>query len=128
MFSDSSTETCISTARPNGTSSPQDFVNASLQTLVRAVRAILSTPPEPTSESLQALYALCEGLVGSGNAADAKSRTVSQTLYDRIKIEIERKVGETAVSLRNLDIADGAAWLQTVDTAWKAYTEKIVRF
>ncbi|KAK9900398.1 Cullin-domain-containing protein [Cystobasidium minutum MCA 4210] len=113
-------------ARPNGTPASNDFVNASIQTLVRAVRAILSTPPEPTPESLQALYSLCEGLVGTGNASDAKSKTVSQTLYDRIKIEIERKIGETSVSLRNLDIADGAAWLHALDTAWKAYTEKIL--
>lgn len=101
-------------------------MNASLQTLVRAVRAILSSPPEPTAESLQALYSLCEGLVGSGNPADTRTKTVSQTLFDRIKIEIERKVGETAGSLRSIDNADSESWLQALDTAWKAYTEKIV--
>lgn len=53
-------------------------------------------------------------------------KTTSQTLYDRIKIEIERKVGETATSLRNLDSSDGEVWLQALDTAWKQYTEKIV--
>lgn len=52
---------------------------------------------------------------------------MSQTLYDRIKIEVERKVGETAGSLCNLDIADGESWLQALDTAWKAYTAKLVR-
>jgi cullin-4 len=117
----------VNAARPSTSSaSTQEFINASLQTLVRAVRAILSTPPEPTPESLQALYSLCEGLVASGSSTSSNNNNISQTLYERIKIEIERKVGETATGLRNLDTSDGEAWLQALDTAWKAYTEKLV--
>ncbi|GAA5912728.1 cullin family protein [Sporobolomyces salmoneus] len=64
-----------------------DFINQAVVTLTRAVRAIQSRPPQPTPESLQALYTLCEATVASGALN-------CQVLYDRIRMEIERQAGE----------------------------------
>ena len=99
---------------------------SALQMLIRAVQAILSDPPEPTTESLQALYSLCEGLVGT--ASTQSQTSVSQTLYDRTRIQIERKVGEyaTALSRTVLDSVDGEGWLTQLDTIWHSFNEKMV--
>ncbi|GAA6006124.1 hypothetical protein JCM11491_002039 [Sporobolomyces phaffii] len=64
-----------------------EWIQQAIVTLTRAVRAIQSRPPQPTPESLQALYSLCEAAVASGP-------TNSQTLYDRIRMEIERHAGD----------------------------------
>lgn len=64
-----------------------------LLTLSRAVRAIQSRPPQPTPESLQTLYGLCEAAVGGGPST-------SQSLYERVKLEIERQTAQVTKSLR----------------------------
>jgi len=111
----------IDLARPSPAADSAFSTNA-LQTLIRAVRAILSIPPEPTPESLQGLYSLCEGIVsGSGSV-------VAQTLYDRIRIEVERKVGDSASFLRGLDTTDGEAWLGELEWIWKAFNGQMVRY
>ncbi|TNY22886.1 Cullin family-domain-containing protein [Rhodotorula diobovata] len=58
-----------------------------LATLARAARAILSRPPLPTPESLQALYALTEHVVHQGSQH-------AQQLYDRVRLEVERAAGD----------------------------------
>ena len=100
-------------------------MNQALQTLIRAVRAILSTPPEPIPESLQALYSLCEGLVGMYSGETPKN-SAAQTLYDRIRIEVERRIGESGNFLKSLDTADGGAWLAEVQKTWTTFNEKMV--
>ncbi len=57
------------------------------------MRAIQSRPPQPTPESLQALYGLCEAAVGAGPST-------SQSLYERLKLEIERQTGQVNRSIR----------------------------
>lgn len=99
-------------------------MSQSLSTLTRAVRAILADPPEPTPESLQSLYALCESLIGP--AASAAQRDTAQTLYDRVRIEIERKVGDYATHLRKSNDTDGQVWLVQLQSIWKSFNEKIV--
>ncbi|KAL7008349.1 hypothetical protein EMMF5_002078 [Cystobasidiomycetes sp. EMM_F5] len=107
----------------------QNYANSAISTLIRAVRAILADPPEPTPESLQSLYDLCEGLVGSAlpssSSGSAKSN-VAQNLYDRLRIEIERKVGEYATVLRKGESNDGEAWLSQLNTIWKSFNEKML--
>lgn len=82
-------------ARPSTTSTVDKsaFLQSTLLTLSRAVRAIQSRPPQPTPESLQGLYGLCEAAVGAGPST-------SQSLYDRLKLEIERQTGQVSRSLR----------------------------
>ena len=108
----------------SASSTAADYANNSLQTLVRAARAILSTPPEPIPESLQALYGLCEGLVSTTSTV-AKAG-LAQTLYDRVRIEVERKVGGSGNSLRKMDATEGEAWLTELERTWKAFNEKMV--
>ncbi|CAD6586280.1 MAG: Cullin-4 [Cyphobasidiales sp. Tagirdzhanova-0007] len=116
----------IKNLRPrSAASSGTEFTAHALQTLTRAVRAILSTPPEPTPESLQALYTLCEGLVGA-SSGDVSKNSTAQTLYDRIRIEVERKVGETAHSLNILDTANGETWLAEIQKIWTTFNEKML--
>ncbi|GAA5939450.1 cullin family protein [Sporobolomyces koalae] len=83
------------------TSTPPDLINHAVATLTRAVRAIQARPPQPTPESLQALYTLCEAAVASG-------ATNSQLLYDRIRMEIERQAGEIRKALATMT-TDGSA-------------------
>ncbi|GAA5935007.1 hypothetical protein JCM3775_004674 [Rhodotorula graminis] len=72
-----------------------------LATLARAARAILSRPPQPTPESLQALYSLTEHVVHKGNDA-------AQQLYDRLRLELERAAGDLRRSLA-APVPDSAA-------------------
>lgn len=72
-----------SSAAPDRTA----LTNQAVLTLTRAVRAIQSRPPQPTPESLQTLYGLCEAAVAAGPQT-------CQLLYDRIRMEIERETGE----------------------------------
>lgn len=135
----------MTVARPSASASAAasaDFSTHALQTLIRAVRAILASPPEPTPESLQALYALCEGVIGHGHAAAGPSSaqqqqqhgstssraSTAQTLYDRVRIEVERAVGESAAQLRSADHEDAQAWLAHLLATWAAFTEKMVRW
>lgn len=121
--------TLIHTLAGPSVAATQNYANSAISTLIRAVRAILADPPEPTPESLQSLYDLCEGLVGSAlpssSSGSAKSN-VAQNLYDRLRIEIERKVGEYATVLRKGESNDGEAWLSQLNTIWKSFNEKMV--
>ncbi|BGP34146.1 hypothetical protein JCM10296v2_005961 [Rhodotorula toruloides] len=73
--------------RSSAAPDPIALTNQAVLTLTRAVRAIQSRPPQPTPESLQTLYGLCEAAVASGPQT-------CQLLYDRIRMEVERETGE----------------------------------
>lgn len=85
------------------------------------MRAIQSRPPEPTPESLEALYSLCEGAVGRGQGT-------GQILYDRIRMEIERNAGEVRKALLVPDVVAGEEerWLTLLEGEWKAYLEQVL--
>ena len=102
-----------------------------LATLTRSVRAINANPPAPTPESLQALYSLCEGYI-SANANNA------QTLYDKIRIELERKIGEIKLTLLSSPdlpstsaFSQGAAasnhetWLSLLESEWQTFKNQL---
>lgn len=78
------------------------------------MRAIQSRPPEPTPESLEALYSLCEGAVGRGQGT-------GQILYDRIRMEIERNAGEVRKALLVPDVVAGEEerWLTLLEGSWR---------
>lgn len=116
------------TARP--ASSSDDISGQALPVLTRALRAILADPPESTPESLQYLYSLCESLVNRG-------KEHCQTLYDRIRIELERKAGRArsrlADGLASLNISSihddsgpELEWLQSLESAWKPFLDQLV--
>ncbi|GAA5975364.1 hypothetical protein JCM5350_006451 [Sporobolomyces pararoseus] len=102
-------------AKPRSTppQSQTDFISSALVTLTRAVRAIQSRPPQPTPESLQALYTLCEAAVASGPSN-------SQTLYDRIRMEIERQAGE----IRRVLLSDQNEETTGKEESWLAGFDK----
>lgn len=109
-----------------------DFGSQSLSTLTRSIRAINANPPQATPESLQALYSLCEGYIAA-SAANA------QTLYDKIRIELERRVGEIKLSLLNSPNVpsqsafdpDGTlsnksqAWLSGLESEWQTFKNQL---
>ena len=104
-----------------------DFSTQSLSVFTRAVRAITAVPPEPIPESLETLYTLCQGLLSGPGAPQ-----MGQTLYDRIRIEVERRVGEIARRLRApIEEADEAAaaesWLRRLELEWKRFLDQMVR-
>ncbi|KDE09586.1 hypothetical protein MVLG_00481 [Microbotryum lychnidis-dioicae p1A1 Lamole] len=70
-------------ATPRATPPPDPSIRISqaIVTLTRAARAILAV--QPTPESLQALYGLCQQVVVGG-------ASYAQELYDRLKLELER--------------------------------------
>ncbi|GAA6062544.1 hypothetical protein JCM10212_004310 [Sporobolomyces blumeae] len=106
----------------SATSTPPDFVNHAILTLTRAMRAIQSRPPQPTPESLQALYTLCEAAVASGP-------TNSQLLYDRIRMEIERQAGDIRRSLaRASDGGTGTEerWLAEFEKEGSAFLQQML--
>ncbi|KAL8293161.1 hypothetical protein RQP46_000855 [Phenoliferia psychrophenolica] len=110
-------------AKPR-TSLPQDpaaWTTQAIATLSRAVRAIQSRPPEPTPESLEALYSLCEGAVGRGNGT-------GQILYDRIRMEIERNAGEVRKALLVPEVVQGEEdrWLTVLEAEWKRYLDQVL--
>lgn len=84
------------------------------------MRAIQSRPPQATPESLQSLYSLCEGAVAGGPAT-------GQTLYDRIRMEIERQVGEI-----RKDLCQGVVgqelelWMAGLETEWKRFLDQML--
>ena len=65
-------------------------------------------------------------MVSASSSSNAKSG-LAQTLYDRVRIEVERKSGESGKTLRQLDAADGEAWLGELEKTWKAFNDKMVR-
>ncbi|GAA5826653.1 hypothetical protein JCM5353_005003 [Sporobolomyces roseus] len=108
--------------RPSTSTSPPGLINHALVTLTRAVRAIQSRPPEPTPESLQALYTLCEAAVASGP-------TNSQTLYDRIRMEIERQAGEIRRVLNSTGGSSAGTeekWLKEFETEGKQFLDQML--
>ncbi|GAA5899821.1 hypothetical protein JCM8208_004573 [Rhodotorula glutinis] len=80
-----------------------------LATLARAARAILARPPQPTPESLQALYSLTEHVVTKGSDP-------AQQLYDRLRLELERAAGDLRRSLA-APVPDSAASATTASSA-----------
>lgn len=111
-------------ARPSVTT---DFSTQALSVFTRAVRAITAVPPEPIPESLETLYTLCQGLLSGPGA-----QQMGQTLYDRIRIEVERRVGEIARRLRvpiedTDEAAASEAWLRRLELEWKRFLEQMAR-
>ncbi|GAA5832696.1 hypothetical protein JCM11251_005725 [Rhodosporidiobolus azoricus] len=111
--------------RTTPTPSPSTSDSVSQQaiiTLTRAVRAIHSRPPQPTPESLQALYTLCEAAVASGSGT-------SQTLYERVKMEVERAVGDVRRALsRESDAGEDGKeerWLSDFEKEGKTFLQQI---
>lgn len=74
--------------------------------------------------------------MGPTRTTDPSRNKTSQTLYDRIKIEVEKKVGESANALMSVSASaldsgakggtGGEAWLGQLQSTWKAFTEKMV--
>ncbi|GAA5869095.1 hypothetical protein JCM8547_008696 [Rhodosporidiobolus lusitaniae] len=110
-----------SRASPSATSNTPTS-SSLIPTLVASVRAIHARPPQPTPESLQALYTLCEAVVASGAAT-------SQLLYDRIRMEIERAAGGCRAALREggekTDEGE-ERWLGEVEKEGRGYLEKML--
>lgn len=108
-------------ARPSAaasSSSNADYVQQALTTLTRATRAILCT--QPTPESLQALYTLCENAVSSGNST-------AQLLYDRIRLEVERQTVEVRKELNQGAQEEGEeSWLTRWDQQAKRFREQVL--
>lgn len=109
------------TARPSTTPDPTQLTNQAVQTLTRAVRAIQSRPPQPTPESLQSLYTLCEAAVASGPQT-------CQLLYDRIKMEIERQAGEIRRVLTAAEASEGAEerWMGLCEEEGKRFLQQML--
>ncbi|GAA6031535.1 hypothetical protein JCM8097_006505 [Rhodosporidiobolus ruineniae] len=105
------------------TADPTSTANHAVLTLTRAVRAIQSRPPQPTPESLQALYTLCEAAVANGSST-------CQTLYDRIRLEIERHAGDVRRTLAAA--GDGAvegheeSWLGEFEREGKLFLDQML--
>lgn len=114
------TPPCLTHSSPARTSDvgagTSDYATTSIPILARAVRAILAVPSVPTPESLEALYALCDTVVRSG-------RTGSQTLYDQVKMELERAAG--AVRTRLTAEGDGEGWLAEVGREWNGFEVRL---
>lgn len=111
------------TARTSTPADPAAFLSQTLTTLTRAARAILTSTPTP--ESLQALYTLCEQAVSSGPST-------SQTLYDRVRLEIERQTGEVRRKLMSCSDGDAVAdsqletWLRLFDEQSRQFLDQVL--
>ncbi|GAA5889294.1 hypothetical protein JCM6882_000698 [Rhodosporidiobolus microsporus] len=107
---------------PTAAPSSESVASQAVVTLTRAVRAIHSRPPQPTPESLQALYTLCEAAVASGAGT-------SQTLYDRVKMEIERAVRDVrrALSAAGAEETEGKEerWLGEFEREGKTFLQQM---
>lgn len=70
---------------------------------------------------MQSLYSLCEGAVAGGSSS-------GQTLYDRIRMEIERQAGDIKKELLASDCTTGAeeVWLGMLETEWKKFLEQML--
>ncbi|KAI5475121.1 cullin 4 [Pseudohyphozyma bogoriensis] len=107
-------------ARPTTTQDGNTATLHSLTTLTRAVRAIQSRPPQPTPESLQVLYSLCEAAVAKGNET-------SQTLYDKIRMEIERYSGVVRGVLEERAAREeDEGWLDGVRKEWEEWERGVL--
>ncbi|BGP18529.1 hypothetical protein JCM10213_002958 [Rhodosporidiobolus nylandii] len=98
-------------------SSSAGAVSQATTTLTRAARAILSRPPQRTPEGLAALYTLCEAIVASGPEG-------SEELYGRVRMEVERAVGEVRRSLTEGE--EGESWLKALEEEAKAWLQKML--
>jgi cullin-4 len=92
--------------------------------IVRGVRRILSSPIGSDLEAgtgLETLYLLTERTV----LASSQS---AENLYDRIKLELERGIGDLASSLRSGPSSQtteaSLLWLQRLIAAWQSWCEK----
>ena len=81
-------------------------------------------PPQPVPESLQALYSLCEGCVPAATAQNAHYG-LAQDLYDRIKLELERKVVSIKQTLSRAADLDAQEYLKLLEAEWKAFSEQL---
>ena len=102
-------------------------------TLARAARAILSRESPP--DALETLYSTCDDLVRL-NDIDAGSSRACANLYDRIRLELERAVGQLRSKLSDRDLlatdtmtttaAAAATWLTTLENEWNAVERDIL--
>lgn len=101
-----------------------DTVPLQVNEVARGIRTVLSCPdgsPLKAGASLESLYALTERIVLSGNEA-------AERLYDRVKIELERGIGDVASSLRagpsTQSVDASQSWLQRLSSAWLCWCDK----
>lgn len=101
-----------------------DTVPAQVNEVARGIRTILSCPDGSilkAGASLESLYTLTERIVLSGNEA-------AERLYDRVKIELERGIGDVASSLcsgpSTQTVDASLAWLQRLSSAWLCWCDK----
>lgn len=86
------------------------------------------------------MYSLCEACVpvtSSSSSGNSSSSSVAQTLYDRIRIELEKKVGQVKKDLMaRLPTRSGPAderddddaaetWLQHLNEEWNAFSQQL---
>ena len=94
---------------------PSEYYPQSITTLTRAARAILTSTP--TSESLQALYTLCEHCVAGGS-------TYAHSLYDKLGLELERQAVSVKRALADDAIAAPEDWLQRFELESKRFMDQ----
>lgn len=114
---------------PSATAASVSFDSNALATLTRCVRAINAVPPQPIGDSLQSLCSLCEGYISSKNEH-------ASILYDRIRIEVERRVGEIKHTLLSSSLLPGSSsigavsgnvpeWLALLHEQWLTFENQL---
>lgn len=105
---------------------PADYTSKNLTLLSRSMRQLLSSSSAnatPGLTSLETLYSAAETIVVTANKGE--------DLYDALRLELERAVGEMARSLRAgassvKEGAQEAAWLAQLKDAWQGWCERVV--
>lgn len=111
-------------AAPSKPSLKAEYGPAQINAVGRALRTIYACPAgqQPDvglSTSLQSLYLAVEGTVVLA--------AQGQDLYERVKMELERAVGEVARSLSaGASDGDEPSWLRRLDEAWVSWCDKTV--
>lgn len=101
-----------------------DSVPSQVNEIARGIRTILASPdgsPLQAGASLESLYTLTEQTVLSGKDG-------AERLYERVKMELERGIGDVASSLRSGPSTETVearyAWLQRLVLAWQSWCDK----
>jgi hypothetical protein len=102
----------------------KDQISSQVNEIARGVRSILGSQAGSSlvaGTSLESLYLLTERTVLNNNQE-------AESLYERIKMEMERAIGSIASSLRagpsNETIAASMSWLQQLEMAWQSWCSK----
>lgn len=90
--------------------------------LTRALRSLLSSTATSYPGSLESLYTSTEALVSVAHQGS--------DLYDRVKLEMERAVGDIARELRAEASTEGKfsgkAWLIKLEETWTGWCNRMV--